>query len=647
MISISTSGISYRIGDREILKDITFAIEEGDRLAVVGVNGSGKSTLLNIIYGDYEASSGSVFIAKDKSVGMLHQNDAFNIIGNGDEDSPINGTVLGQMYAVFAELVEMEGRLQNIQNQLDSDGLSYETATRLSAEYSNLNSRYISEGGLYFRSRCCSILKNLGFDESFWQMQVTSLSGGQRTRLALARLLFREPDILILDEPTNHLDVETMEWLESHLTAYGKTKTVILVSHDRMFLDRVTNKTLDIEHGESKLYRCSYTQYVSEKEKYRKEYEKRYELQQREIARIEAYIEQQRRWNRERNIIAAESREKALARMVKIEKPKSAPRSIHFRLTSSGESGNDVADIRNLTMGYGDNLLFKDLSFLVKKRDRLFVSGPNGCGKSTLIKILTGSLEPLAGTVEFGYNETVGYYDQENQNLTEENTVLDELWDSYPNLTQTEIRNTLASFMFRGDDIEKKVSVLSGGERARLTLAKLILSRMNVLILDEPTNHLDIDSREVLENALAAFEGTIIAVSHDRYFTKRLATKFLDLGNGGELFIGGWDSYQDYLQRRSLKPQPERSTASDSRAVEYTEKKKSQAEKRKREKRKAEIAREISKLEKEIVEIEDLLFGEAATDYQRVSELTERKIQAEDILMSLYEEEEELENADG
>ncbi len=647
MISISTSGISYRIGDREILKDITFAIEEGDRLAVVGVNGSGKSTLLNIIYGDYEASSGSVFIAKDKSVGMLHQNDAFNIIGNGDEDSPINGTVLGQMYAVFAELVEMEGRLQNIQNQLDSDGLSYETATRLSAEYSNLNSRYISEGGLYFRSRCCSILKNLGFDESFWQMQVTSLSGGQRTRLALARLLFREPDILILDEPTNHLDVETMEWLESHLAAYGKTKTVILVSHDRMFLDRVTNKTLDIEHGESKLYRCSYTQYVSEKEKYRKEYEKRYELQQREIARIEAYIEQQRRWNRERNIIAAESREKALARMVKIEKPKSAPRSIHFRLTSSGESGNDVADIRNLTMGYGDNLLFKDLSFLVKKRDRLFVSGPNGCGKSTLIKILTGSLEPLSGTVEFGYNVTVGYYDQENQNLTEENTVLDELWDSYPNLTQTEIRNTLASFMFRGDDIEKKVSVLSGGERARLTLAKLILSRMNVLILDEPTNHLDIDSREVLENALAAFEGTIIAVSHDRYFTKRLATKFLDLGNGGELFIGGWDAYQDYLQRRSLKPQPERSTAPDSRSVEYTEKKKSQAEKRKREKRKAEIAREISKLEKEIVEIEDLLFGEAATDYQRVSELTDRKIQAEDILMSLYEEEEELENADG
>lgn len=651
MTSISTNNLAYRIGTREILGEISFALEEGDHLGVVGVNGSGKSTLLRMLCGEYTPDEGVVYIAKKKDVGMLHQDDAFNIIDLALTDeqreySPVDNTVLGQMYAVFPELCRAEIRLAELQKALEEAPTDDETTlNRLSTEYTNLNNRYIRDGGMHFKSRCRSILTNLGFGEETWNSPVTQMSGGQRTRLALARLLSREPDILILDEPTNHLDTDTMTWLENHLASYNKNKTVILVSHDRLFLDRVTNKTLDIENQRAKLYKCGYSQYVIEKEAWRKEAEKKYNLQQKEIARLEAYIEQQRRWNRERNIIAAESREKAIARMEKVEKPKAPPKAISFTLNSSGESGNDVCEAKRLTMGFGQNILFRNLSFLVKKHDRLFIWGPNGCGKSTLIKILLGQLEPLAGTIDFGYNVTVGYYDQENQNLDEDNTVLDELWNAYPNLTQTEIRNTLALFLFRGDDIEKEVRVLSGGERARLTLAKLILSRMNLLILDEPTNHLDIESREALENALMQFDGTIIAVSHDRYFTQKLATRFVDLGDGGRDFHGTYDDYQMWRENRSLEKAIEIhdfKPVEQSQKNEYLERKKSQAEKRRIEKKLNEIAKGIKKLERELVEIDDLLFGEAATDYIRATELSDRKITVEDRLMQLYEEDEEV-----
>ena len=645
MISISTRSLAYRIGTRDILTDVTFSLEEGDRLAVVGVNGSGKSTLLRMLCGEYTPDEGEVYIAKEKVIGMLHQDDAFNVLSLDASNTIVDETVLGQIYAIFPDLCRAEMKLADLQRQLDeAPADDTELLSRLSSEYEAVNTRFIDGGGLHYKSRCRSILKDLGFGEEMFDMPVARCSGGQRTRLALARLLSREPDILILDEPTNHLDTETMEWLESHLSAYNPKKTIILVSHDRLFLDRVTNKTLDIEHTVGKLYKCGYSQYVIEKEAYRREWEKKYEIQQKEIARLEAYIEQQRRWNRERNIIAAESREKAIARMEKIDKPKDLPKSIRFALSSSGESGNDVAYARNLTMGFGDNILFRNLNFLVKKHDRLFISGPNGCGKSTLIKLLLGQLEAVSGEIEFGYNVTVGYYDQENQNLDDSNTVLDELWNAYPNLTQTEIRNTLALFLFRGDDIEKEVSVLSGGERARLTLAKLILSKMNLLILDEPTNHLDIESREALENALLSFDGTIIAVSHDRYFTRRLATRFVDLGENGRDFRGNHDEYLLYKQNRAAevetfaKYEPAETTQKE----EYIERKKKGAEIRRIEKRKAEVAREIKKLEQQLIDIDEELFGDAASDYVRAAELTDLKTTTEDRLMQLYAEEEEL-----
>ncbi|MBO5109622.1 MAG: ATP-binding cassette domain-containing protein [Clostridia bacterium] len=645
MIAISVNDLALRYGVVTIFENISFSIEENDRLGVVGVNGCGKSSLFKLITGEYTTDEGSVFIGRGKTVGMLAQDNAFrNTAEIGGH--PIGGTVLEQMYAAFPHLILAEYRLAELEQLLKTThGAELD---RLTAEFTSLNQTYISEGGLEYKSRCASFLEKLGFDKSYHGMEVSDLSGGQRTRLALARLLSQEPDILMLDEPTNHLDTATMEWLEKHLATYKKT--VMLISHDRYFLDRVTNKTLEIEHRHAKLYNGNYTAYVEKKEKDREVLEHQYKNQQKEIARLEAYIAQQRAWNRERNIIAAESREKALARMTKIEKPKDAPKSIRFTFTESHESGNDVLTVKGLSMAFGEHRLFRELSFLLKKKERLFVLGPNGCGKSTFIKLLMGQLSPTGGKLEFGYNVTIGYYDQENQNLDPEKTILDELWDAYPSLTQTEIRNTLALFRFTGDDIEKTVSLLSGGERARLTLAKLILSKMNVLILDEPTNHLDIASREALENALSAFDGTIIAVSHDRYFVSRLATRFLHLSSPDtyEDFTGSYEEFCREQERRAelAKGDGKAQSVASNGKDEYLQAKQEAAKKRKDQKRRQFVAKEIPRLEARLIEIETELFGEAATDYVRAAALEDERIQTEDLLMQLYEEEENFNKED-
>ncbi len=639
MLSLTTSNLTYTVGVTDIIKGVTFSLEEGDHLAIVGVNGSGKSTLMRMITGEYTPTDGAVYIAKDKTVGMLEQDNAFHVL-RGDPDSPIDETVLGQMYAAFPALCRMESRLAAIERELSA--ATGDALTRLSTEFANLNTKFATDGGLHYKSRCKSFLVRLGFPEEFHTLPIEKLSGGQRTRLALARLLSQEPDILLLDEPTNHLDMDTMIWLEGHLAAYKKT--LLLVSHDRYFLDRVTDKTLDIEHHTATLYKAGYSGFLKLKEEFRAAQEKKYQLQQKEIARLEAYIAQQRQWNRERNIIAAESREKAIARMEKVDRPMDLPKSIRFSFNDAGESGNDVLSVRSLAKAFPGKPLFRDLSFEVKKRDHLLILGANGCGKSTLIKLLLGKLPPDNGRIEFGYNVSVGYYDQENQNLDPRKTVLEELWDAYPTLTQTEIRNTLALFLFRGDDIEKTVSVLSGGERARLTLAKLILSKMNVLILDEPTNHLDIQSREALENALSAFDGTIIAVSHDRYFIEKLATRILYLTpTGCDDFRGGYEAYLAYKERTTVPPEETREeTAPSSPKEQYLARKQETARLRQREKRRVAVAAEIEALEKRLVEIQDELFGDAASDYKRAAALYDERTSTEDRLMQLYEEEEEL-----
>ncbi|MBQ2765537.1 MAG: ABC-F family ATP-binding cassette domain-containing protein, partial [Clostridia bacterium] len=422
--------------------------------------------------------------------------------------------------------------------------------------------------------------------------------------------------------------------------------TLLVISHDRWFLDKVTNRTLEIENTHAELYNGNYSRFVELKREMREIHERQYKNQQKEIARIEAYIEQQRRWNRERNIIAAESRQKALDRMVKIERPENLPEKIRLTFTKSGESGNDVLTVKNLAKAFPNKPLFDGVSFLVKKRDRLFIAGPNGCGKSTLIKIIADKLAADAGDFEYGYNVSVGYYDQENQNLDPDNTVLDELWNCYEGLTQTEIRSALALFLFKGDDIEKKVSVLSGGEKARLTLCKLILSKMNLLILDEPTNHLDIGSREALENALAEFDGTVIAVSHDRYFISKLATRVLDLGTKPALDFMG--SYEDYKAHRARSTPAVASSAAETvteAKEQYLRAKEQASEQRKLKTRMKKNAEETARLEAELEELATKLADESIqTDYVKVNELYTRQQEAEERLMELYEEAESFEN---
>ena len=642
MLSISVNNLCLEFGDKTILNKVSFSLEENDKLGIIGVNGSGKTTLFKLICGEYEPTDGEVYICKGKTVGILTQYGAF------DDNEYTGESALEQMYNAFPELLDMESRLASLEGKLeDINDKNHDSYVK---EYTALHEKFISDGGLEFRGRCSSILSKLGFDEEHKKTDVNLLSGGQRTRLALAIQLSREPDILMLDEPTNHLDIETLGWLESFLCQYKKC--VMVISHDRYFLDKVTNKTLAIENTHAKLYNGNYTKSMEQRKIDREIYEKHYLNQQKEIARQEAYIAQQRQWNRERNIIAAESRQKMLDKMEKLEAPENGPRGIRLAFTSSLESGNDVLTVKNLCMAFPGRKLFDNLNFLVKKRDRLLIVGPNGCGKSTLIKIIMQKLYPAAGRIERGYNVEIGYYDQENQNLDSAKTVIDELWDAYPNLPETKIRSTLAAFSFRGDDVFKLVSVLSGGERARLTLSKLILSKMNVLVLDEPTNHLDIDSREALEGALEEFDGTIIAVSHDRYFIEKLSTRIIELKPDGyvdgDMFdynivnVGrGYTEFREFVENRkqNMSGAGVVTASNESKSKEdYLKSKQDAADARRRANRLQKLQKEMESLEAELLEVEEALMGEAAYDYKKAAELDNRKNEIEERLMEIYEE---------
>ena len=647
MIAISVNKLALSFGVSKIFSDVSFALNEGDRLGIIGVNGCGKSSLFKLITGEYTPDEGSVYISKDKSVGILRQDVALE----GISAENVKLSALEVMYLSFAELIATEQKLKRLEEILESrrfeDGRD---ETSYASEYTSMNEKFIRDGGLEFRGRCVSTLQKMGFDEVSMNLPFELLSGGQRTRLALSKELCREPDILLLDEPTNHLDIETLTWLEGFLTSYKKC--LLVISHDRYFLDRVTTKTLCMENGRASLYNGGYTKSMSQRMIDREIAERHYKNQQKEIARQEAYIAQQRAWNRERNIVAAESRQKMLDKMEKLERPKEAPRPIKMSFNSSIASGNDVLTVKELSFGYSNSPLFEKLSFQVKKNDRLFIVGPNGCGKSTLIKLMIGKLRPTGGYIEAGYNVKVGYYDQENQNLDPSNTVLDELWNAYPAKTELEIRSTLAAFRFFGEDVFKSVSSLSGGERARLTLAKLILSEMNLLILDEPTNHLDIDSKEALEGALADFDGTVITVSHDRYFISKLATRMIDMT------ASPFSSYSDiHVSRKGEaydelcldRERRDRLEANDAAAVSampsvssnkeaYLKNKQEAADQRKQKKRLERLRAEAEKLEAELERIDAEMMGEAATDYMRVAELDTRKTEIEDRLLEIYEE---------
>ncbi len=646
MIVINVSKLSFSFGVKEIFSDVTFALNEGEHLGIIGVNGCGKSTLFKLITGEYTADSGDIFISKGTTLGILRQDGAFEDF----TDNSSSLTALEVMYLSFQELIDIEKRLKTLETMLSirkfEEGRTEESCA---LEYTTLNDEFIKRGGLEFRGRCASTLQKMGFDEVAMHLPFSSLSGGQRTRLALSKELCRESDILLLDEPTNHLDIETLTWLESFLASYKKC--VIVISHDRYFLDKVTNKTLCIENKKATLYNGGYTKSMKQRETDREIAERHYKNQQREIARQEAYIAQQRAWNRERNIVAAESRQKMLDKMEKLEKPKEAPRAVSIKFTSSAiSSGNEVLHAKDLAFGYSSKPLFSGLDFLIKKNERVFIVGPNGCGKSTLIKLLLGKLVPTAGYIEAGYNVNIGYYDQENQNLTETNTVLDELWNAYPHLPELKIRNTLAQFRFCGEDVFKLVAMLSGGERARLTLAKLILSEMNLLILDEPTNHLDIDSKEALEGALEGFDGTIITVSHDRYFISKLATRIIDMTPcSGKSYLdfaitnkgNAYDELCYERERRAANNALGEETAKkpeSSNKEQYLKNKQNAAEERKQKRRIERLEAEARELEAELDRVDAEMMGDAATDYVRVAELDTRKNEIEERLLEIYEE---------
>ncbi len=645
MIILSTTELTLKFGTATVLENISFSVNEGDRLGIIGVNGAGKTSLFRLITGEYTADSGAVYVSKGKTIGLLAQ--------NADMTEEVGGeSALEHMYLAFPALLAAEKRLDELEKTLASrTDVTSDSYSALAAEFSELSHSFAQNGGQYFRGKCKSILAKMGFDETMMALPVTSLSGGQRTRLALARLLASEPDILMLDEPTNHLDVETIDWLEGFLAAYRNT--VLVISHDRYFLDRVTNKTLHIEHHSAKLYNGNYTEAQRQRAENREAELRKYNQQQKEIARVEAMIEQQRRWGQEHNFVTIRAKENYIKHMDKVEKPTEDLKSIRMSFQSAPPSANEVVRADSLSMRFGDKTVFKDLTFLIKKGERVFFAGPNGCGKSTLMKVLVGKLSPSGGTVELGYNIKAAYYDQENQNLDEASTVLDELWNAYPTLTEYDIRSTLALFLFRYEDTEKRVADLSGGERARLTMAKLILSKVNLLILDEPTNHLDIPSREVLEDALRAFDGTLICVSHDRYFIEKLATKIIEIMPPAfpcSTFVftpASYDTdiYAAYRAKRELLFSPEAALAAEPEEKpersgskeDFMQQKRELAEKRKEEKKLAAYRKEIEELEIELAKVTDELYGDAASDYVRAAELDDRKTVIEDRLLQLYE----------
>lgn len=641
MIALSASDINLSFGTDIILKDISFAINDGDRLGIIGVNGAGKTSLFKVITGEYSADSGAVYVQKGHTVGILEQNPDLSSL-------PGETSCLEYMYTAYPALLSLEEEIARTERELTSAAASgdHDGTMALTARLNEQNARFAAEGGLEFRSRCRGMLLRLGFDEGLIGQKIRTLSGGQYTRLALARLLATEPDILMLDEPTNHLDIDALSWLEGFIAGYKKT--VIIISHDRYFLDRTTNKTLWLRYGKARLYNGSYSRCKEQSEAEAAAIEKRYKEQQKEIARIKANIEFQRRCNQEHNYVTIRSKEKQLARMEKIELAPKDEKNIRLNFATESESAGDVMEAKGLCFSYGTKPLIKNLSFLIRRYERVMFLGANGTGKSTLMRLINSMLTPTEGKIVLGYNIKIGYYDQENRGLTDSNTVFGELREAYPDKTDLELRSTLALFLFDADDILRSVSTLSGGERARLTLAKLILKKVNLLVMDEPTNHLDIGSCEALENALLAFDGTIVAVSHDRYFINRIATRIIELAPERDNGMIDYplesydDAFTEYMRIREQRRQNIAETArvsvavSDSKA-EYEEKKREKAERRSEEKKRKRAEEQIKALEAEIEELDRELFGEAASDYLRAAEIDKRKNEIEEELLELYE----------
>ncbi len=635
MIAFSVSDLSLSFGDHAVLSHLSFSVNEGDKVGVIGVNGAGKTSLFRCLTGEYSPSAGDVFIARDKVIGHLEQNTDLSRFGNM--------TLFEYLLGAFPHLTALETQIADAEARLARGGDdAVSAATALTA----LHETYAKAGGLEYRSRCRSMLVRMGFPPEMLETSVSTLSGGQHTRLSLARLLARSPDILLLDEPTNHLDIDALTWLEEYLAAY--TGTLCVISHDRYFLDRTTTKTLQIRFGGGKLYNGGYSRARAQQEADEDSQERQYKEQQKEIAKIRANIDFQRRCGQAHNFVTIRSKEKQLARMDLVERVPRPDKNIRLRFALEEESAGNVIEARGVTFTYGSTPLIENLNFLIRRGECVLFLGANGCGKSTLMKLIRGELTPTRGVLELGYNIKIGYYDQENRSLVDSNTVFEEMREAYPAMTNTELRSALALFLFGADDVDKRVGMLSGGERARLTLAKLVLSKVNLLVLDEPTNHLDIGSREALENALAAFGGTIVAVSHDRYFISRLASRIIELNGAAE---GGYydyplesydDAYEAYLMLREKRREAETAVAAQPQTVSiqkqrFEEQRQAERDRRNAAKRKERAEKKVGELEAELSRLDEELFGSASTDYVRAAEIETRKAEIEEELLELYE----------
>ena len=633
---LNATNISKSFGSNEIIKDATFLVNEHEKVAIVGVNGAGKTTLLKILTGEESADSGSITLAKDAKLGYLRQ------INNVDSAL----SIIDELYTVIEPILNMEKRMSQMQE--DMKHLTGSELEELYSSYTALTHSYELMDGYAAKSRVVGILKGLGFEEIDFDRKINTLSGGQKTRVFLAKLLLEEPDIILLDEPTNHLDLRSIEWLESYLLNYKGA--VIIVSHDRYFLDKIVSKVIDIENGNVQMYLGNYTDFSNKKQMLLDAKMKEYLNQQQEIKHQEAVITKLKQFNREKSIKRAESRQKQLEKIERVEAPQTYSENMRLSLDISKESGKDVLTVHNLSKSFDHKKLFWDINFEIKRGERVAIIGDNGTGKTTLLKIINGLLNPDTGEVIYGSNVSVAYYDQEHQVLHMDKTLFDELSDTYPEMTNTQIRNILAAFLFTGEDVYKKIADLSGGERGRVSLVKLMLSKANFLLLDEPTNHLDIVSKDVLENALTNFPGTVCYVSHDRYFINKTATRILDLTENRLLnYIGNYDYY---IEKREAVEEAANLTNTEQaeKPADVSESKKEWIDNKTVQAQKKKVKNALNKCEKEISEIEDKLQSideefanpENASNVGKLMELQKQKEALEKRLDKLMEDWEEL-----
>ena len=639
---LSCQNISKAFVENQVLKNVSFHIEDHEKAAIVGINGAGKTTLLRIIVGEMTPDDGQVVLAKDKTLGYLAQNSTVDT----------SHTIYEELLSVKADLLRLEEKIRECENNMKhADGDALED---LMKQYTSLTHAFETGGGYLYRSELVGVLKGLGFTEDEFSKPVATLSGGQKTRVALGRLLLQNPDLIILDEPTNHLDMNSIAWLETYLLNYKGA--VLIVSHDRYFLDRIAGKVIEIDQSKATTFMGNYSDYAVKKEQLRVAAWNAYMNQQREIKHQEEVIEKLKSFNREKSIKRAESREKMLDKIEVIEKPSEVRTDMKLTLTPRILSGNDVLTVEHLSKSFDSHKLFNDVNFEIKRGEHAAIIGDNGSGKTTLLKILNGLVPADQGTFRLGSNVEIGYYDQEHHVLHSEKTLFEEISDDYPYLNNTQIRNVLAAFLFTGEDVFKRISDLSGGERGRVSLAKLVLSNANFLILDEPTNHLDIMSKEILEDALNGYEGTILYVSHDRYFINRTAHRILDLTEGQFVsYVGNYDYYlekHDTVMAAIEASTPQSADADNTAATKAAEsevkldwkaQKEEQARLRKKENDLKKCEEKIAELEARISEIDTEMSDPAiGTQVAKLQELTKEQAACQEQLEKLYEQWEEL-----